>query len=219
VPVARKILPNAYSVIVLAVVPWCLSCSGSFGGPSAGRYSMATDPASRYAFRYVRDRQTGLWVHRECEARVSANRRLPDPISDPETGDRLHSQRFEPETVGSGDLVPAEFTLVDGWRVWRFRHLPSEADLEGRSAWGVQVEWPKRGGPSDWEPMETFTFPAIAPMVPDVWSAWTTAASQRAGAFGWWEEVHGSPPEPSVPIPYPFELRCRLLLKDHLYVD
>jgi hypothetical protein len=95
VPVARKVVPNAHGAIVLALV----ACSGCFGSPSAGRYSMATDPASRYAFRYVRDRQTGLWVHRECEARVSAKRKLPDPISDSETGDRLHSQRVRRLTV------------------------------------------------------------------------------------------------------------------------
>lgn len=189
------------------------------GGGNGGRYTMATDPASRYAFRHVRDRQTGLWVHRECEVRVSAKRKLPDPISDDETGDHLHSQRFDSESVGTGDLVPAQFELHDGWRVWRFRHLPNEDDLRGRTGLGIQVEWPKRGAPSDWEPMELFAYPTIATMAPEEWSTWSTAASQREGAFGWWAEVHGKPPEPGVPIALPFEMRCRLLLKDHLYVD
>jgi hypothetical protein len=166
-----------------------LAFVGCIGGTSAGRYTMATDPGARYGFRYVRDRESGLWVHRECEVRVSAQRKLPDPISDAEGGDRLHSQRFDGN------------------------------DLQGRSAFGVQVEHPKPGEPSDWEPMELFAFPPMATMVPDAWSEWTLAANQRAGAFGWWEEVHGSAPEPPVPIEFPFELRCRLLLKDHLYVD
>jgi hypothetical protein len=48
--VARKVLPNAYSVILLALVPWCVGCSGSFNGPSAGRYAMATDPARATRF-------------------------------------------------------------------------------------------------------------------------------------------------------------------------
>jgi hypothetical protein len=194
-----------------------LGCIG--GGSSAGRYTMATDPGSRYGFRYVRDSESGLWVHRECEVRVSEKRKLPDPISDDESGDRLHSQRFEPETVESGGLVPQQFEVHDGWRVWRFRHLPSEADLRDRGAFGIQVEHPNPGAPSDWEPMELFAFPSMRTMVPDVWSEWASAASQRAGAFGWWEEVHGTPPEPAAPIELPFELRCRLLLKDHLYVD
>ncbi len=181
-----------------------LALVGCASGTTAGRYAMATDPASRYGFRHVRDRESGLWVHRECEA--------PD-------GDRLHSQRFAPETVASGHLVPTAFELQDGHRVWRFRDLPDDDDLTGRTALGIQVEWPKPGGPSDWEPMELFAYPPMATMVPDGWSTWTSAASQRAGAFGWWEEVHGSPPEPAGPLQVPFELRCRLLLKDHLYVD
>jgi hypothetical protein len=196
-----------------------LSLVGCFGGGGAGRYTMATDPGSRYSFRYARDRESRLWVHRECEARVSATRKLPEPISDDEGGDRLHSQRFEPETVETGGLVPAAFELRDGWRVWRFRHLPSEADLEGKGAFGIQVEWPKPGEPSEHEPMELFPFPPMATMAPDAWSEWTSSASRRTGAFAWWEEVHGSPPEPPAPIEHPFELRCRLLLKDHLYVD
>jgi hypothetical protein len=108
---------------------------------------------------------------------------LPDPISDDATGDHLHSQHFESESVGTGGLVPTDFQVVDGWRVWRFRHLPGEDDLRGRTALGIQVEWPKRGAPSNWEPMELFAYPPMAPMVPDEWSAWATAASQRAGAF------------------------------------
>ena len=201
------------------MVALVVGLAGCLGGASAGRYGMATDPASRYAFRHVRDRESGLWVHRECEVRVSAHRTLPDPISDAEHGDLLHSQRFEPETVESGGLVPTDVELHDGWRVWRFRHLPSEADLRGRSALGVQVEWPRPGEPSRYDPMDLFPFPSMATMAPEAWSEWTSAASQRHGAFGWWEEVHGKPAEPVGPIAFPFELRCRLLLKDHLYVD
>jgi hypothetical protein len=194
-----------------------LAMAGCVGNVTAGRYTMATDPGSRYSFRYVQDTRTRLWVHRECEARVSTERKLPDSTTD--DGDRLHSQHFEPESVSSGNLVPNEFETHDGWRVWRFRHLPSEADLTGRSAWGVQVEWPKPGGPSDWEPMEMFAYPPMATMAPDEWSAWKTAAATREGGFGWWNEVHGAPAEPQAPVEHPFELRCRLLLKDHLYVD
>jgi hypothetical protein len=206
------VAPRAFLCVVV-VLTACVD------GTGAGPYAMATDPGSRYGFRYVRDRGSGLWVHRECEARVSTKRPLPDPLSDDEQGDRLHSQRFEPETVETGGLVPTDLEVRDGWRVWRFRHLPSEADLRGRSAFGIQIEHPRPGEPSEWEPMELFAFPPMATMVPDVWSDWTSAPSQRAGAFGWWEEVHGSAPEPPQPIAFPFELRCRLLLKDHLYVD
>jgi hypothetical protein len=192
---------------------------GCLGGVSNGRYTVATDPGSRYAFRYVRDRPSGLWVHRECETRVSARRTLPDPITTAQDGDLLHTQRFTPESVESGGVEPARFEVIDGARVWRFRDLPGEDDLFARTAFGIQVEWPQPGGPSDWEPMELFAYPPMAAMAPDVWSTWGTAASQRAGAFGWWEEVHGAPPDPPAPIAFPFEMRCRLLLKDHLYVD
>jgi hypothetical protein len=122
------VAPRAFLCVVV-VLTACVD------GTGAGPYAMATDPGSRYGFRYVRDPGSGLWVHRECEARVSTKR------------------------------------------------------------------------------------PPMATMVPDVWSDWTSAPRQRAGAFGWWEEVHGSTPEPPQPLAFPFEVRCRLLLKDHLYVD
>jgi hypothetical protein len=186
---------------------------------TSGRYRVRVDPASRYSFRYVQDRSSGLWVHRECEVRVSTRRRLPDPLSDPEHGDMLHSSRFEPGSTGTGNLSPTRFVVEDGYRVWRFQELLGENDFTGQASFGIQVEWPVDGGPSRHEPMELFSLPPPGDTPPDQWSSWRTADRSRSDAFGWWEEVQGAPPEATPEIPFPFELRYRLLLKDHLYVD
>ncbi len=189
------------------------------GCGSSGRYRLATDPYSRYAFKYVQDRESGLWVHRECEVRVSARRKLPEPITDDAHGDQLHSSKFTPESVETGGLVPGQFELQDGWRVWRFRDLAHADDLDGKVGLGVQIEWVKPGGPSEWEPMEIFVFPPFGDTPPDTWSAWQPATSRREGGFAFWSEVQGAAPEPIPPGKFPFELRWRLLLKDHVYVD
>jgi hypothetical protein len=40
------------------------------------------------------------------------------------------------------------------------------------------------------------------------------ASSTRTGAFGWWDEAQGAPPEPPQPIAHPFELRCQIVATD-----
>jgi hypothetical protein len=200
----------------LSLLPIASTLACADGG---GRYRLRADPGSRHHFRYVQERESGLWGHRECEVRVSVRRSLPDPISDAEYGDRLHSSRIEPGSVGTGNLSPTKFETVDGYRIWRFQELLTENDFAGRTAFGLQVEWPVPGAPSKVEPLELFALPAPGDAPPDRWSPWQTADRMREGAFGWWEEVHGAPPEAVAAVPFPFELRCRLLLKDYLYVD
>jgi hypothetical protein len=219
---ARNGLPAARShgarrsfVIALLAMLTLAGCADSNGG----RYRVRADPGSRHSFKYVQDRTSGLWVHRECEVRVSTKRRLPDPISPDEHGDLLHSSRFTPQSVGTGNLVPEQFVVRDGYRVWNFRELLTEDDYAGETRFGVQVEWPVDGGPSKHEPLELFALPPPGNTPPDQWSAWRTADSTRTDAFGWWEEVHNAPPEATSEIQYPFELRFRLLLKDHVYVE
>ena len=158
-------------------------------------------------------------MQRECEVRVPERRRLPEPLSDAAHGDRLHSTQFRPGSAGTGNLSPLKFERHDGYRVWRFRELTAEADLQGRYAFGIQVDWPKPGAATESDPMEIFVFPPLGDTLPDVWSAWQTASAQRTGAFGWWDEVHEHPPESPAPIEFPFELRWRLLLSDHLYIE
>lgn len=201
----------AFALLVLTSLTACADTSG--------RYRVRADPGSRYSFRYVQDRDTGLWVHRECEVRVSTKRKLPDPISPPEHGDLLHSSRFEPGAVGTGNLVPEQFVIRDGYRVWSFRELLTEDDFNGETSFGIQVEWPVEGGPTRHEPLELFALPRPGDTPPDEWSRWRTADRSRSDAFGWWGEVHGAPPEGVPVIEYPFELRYRLLLKDHVYVE
>jgi hypothetical protein len=200
---------------MLAAATLAAGCAADSGG----RYRVSVDPASRYSFKYVQDRGSGLWVHRECEVRVSTKRKLPDPISDAEHGDMLHSSRFEPGAVGTGNLSPTKFVVEDGYRVWRFQELLTEDDYAGKTSFGVQVEWPVEGEPTRHEPLELFALPPPGDTPANQWSQWRTADRSRSDAFGWWEEVHEAPPEQKATIAYPFELRFRLLLKDHLYVD
>ncbi|HXC53005.1 MAG TPA: hypothetical protein VN634_19115 [Candidatus Limnocylindrales bacterium] len=204
---------KAIGIVLLMIVAFT-GCADT-----GGRYRLRVDPASRYNFRYVQDPGSGLWVHRECEVRVSVKRRLPDPISSPEHGDLLHSSRFEPGSVGTGNLSPTKFVIENGYRVWRFQELLGEHDFTGKAAFGIQVEWPVKDGPSREEPLELFALPPPDSIPPDQWSTWRTADHSRLDAFGWWNEVSGAPPEAMPEIPFPFELRFRLLLKDHLYVD
>jgi hypothetical protein len=40
------------------------------------------------------------------------------------------------------------------------------------------------------------------------------ASSTRTGAFGWWDEAQGAPPEPPQPVANPVEMRCQLVATD-----
>lgn len=203
----------------LWIVASLLAAGGCLLGAPRGRYHMVVDPASRYGFAHVQDRTTGLWVVRECEVRVRQDRPLPNPLSDSEHGDQLHSTRFTPETAQTGSMSPTKYSIQDGYRIWRFRDLAEETSLQGHDAFGVQIEWRKPSGPSDWDDMEIFTLPPFGTLPPEVWSEWTQGTIRRDGAFAWWDEVHGNEPSARPDVRYPFELRWRLLLSDHLYID
>lgn len=176
-----------------------------------GRYEMASEGSG---FAYVRDRQTGRWVSRACELRVAAARDLPQPLSDDEHGDKLSVQLFRPVSVESAGLQSIEPEVRDGHRVWRLSEILDESDLAGEVAYGIQVEWPQPGAETRVDPLEIIRLPPPGDTPPEQWSEWMSASDLREGAFGWWDEVHGAPPE-SLPGPqHPFQLRCRLLLND-----
>jgi hypothetical protein len=188
------------------------ACSQPLG--ERGRYRMATDPGSRHGLRYVKDRETGLWVIRQCELRVAAARELPEPLQDDAHGSRLHVSVFKPETVSSGLLLSVDFELRDGYRVWPGADVLDEDDLAGRVAYGIQVSWPQTSGETRHEPLEVISLPPLGDTPPDEWSAFLRADRLREGAFGWWEEAHGSDAPALEPPAHPFELRCRLVLRD-----
>jgi len=203
----RRWLP-AFGALLLA-----FGCSDLAG--ERGRYRMARDPGSRIGLRYVQDRETGKWVNRECELRVSEARPLPDPLQDDEYGSRLSVSIFRPESVESGLLLSTDFQHRDGYRVWPGAVVLHEDDLEGRVAYGIQVAWPAKGQETRHDPLEVIEMPPLKDTPPPgEWSHFTSASHLREGAFGWWEEAHGKDVPKLDPPKYPFELRCRLFLKD-----
>jgi hypothetical protein len=184
------------------------------GKAVSGRYVMATDPGSRYSFKYVRDRVTDLWIYREFELRVDTVRPMPEPWSDDAHGDRLSLQLFRPQTAQTGGLRSGTPAIEDGYRIWRGADVADESDLDGRAAYGVNVSWPREGEETRYDPLEIFSLPPLGDTEPGTWSPWLTAASLREGGFGWWEEVHGKAADPVSAPEHPFEFRWRLVTID-----
>lgn len=184
-----------------------------------GTYRVAVDPASRYSFRYVQERKSGKWVHLHCELEVAAARALPDPLSTPESGDRISFTRFNPGSMGSAGIAPSEFEIRGDERIWLYREVAQQADLEGKAALGVQISWPDDpAGPPRHEASEVFRIPSIAPFEPYVWSPWRGADEVRGGDMPDWERVQGLASASAPPIAHPFALRCRTVLSDGVYI-
>ena len=175
---------------------------------------MASDPGSRHGFRYVQDTETGLWVIRDCELRVAEARALPEPLQDEAHGSKLAVSIFRPESVESGLLLSIDFERRDGYRVWRGAEVLGEDDLAGRVAYGVQVDWPEGGKETRYEPLEVIEPPPLGDAPTGQWSPFLRAGRLREGAFGWWEETYGKDAPGLEPPEYPFEVRCRLVLKE-----
>ena len=192
----------------LAIVVAC-----SAPGPSS-RYVAEHFRTTRTNFVYVRDHVTGNWMNRHCELRAPVARALPDPLVTDEHGSLLSVQLFEPESVQTAGLRSVTFDVRDDFRVWVIDDVLGQADVDGRTSYGVQVEWPEPGGPTRHDPLELFHLPRLGNEPPDTWSPWVVASSTREGAFGWWNEVQGAPPAPPQPIAHPFELRCQVVATD-----
>jgi hypothetical protein len=97
--------------------------------------------------------------------------------------------------------------------VWRGAQVLDEDDLAGRVADGIQVEWPQDGKETRYEPLEVIEMPALGDAPPNEWSPFLRAGRLREGAFGWWEETYGVAAPQVEPPKYPFEVRCRLVLR------
>ncbi len=197
-----------------ALIVACVLCASACAPASSGRYVMASDPGSRYGFKYVRDRTTGNWMHREFEIRVDLQRELPPLLVASEIGNSFTVQLFRSESLGSGGIFSAIPVIEGGYRVWRGADVMDDDDLLGRASYGVGVSFPQPGRESRHDPMEIFSMPPLGQTIPEQWTNWETAASMRAGAFGWWEEVHGAPPEPLPSPAHPFEFRWRLVFAE-----
>jgi len=204
--------------LALAIVMLLAGCGNE--AAARDRFVLKKDPASRYGFKHAQERASGQWVHLHCELRVSLARELPDPISTPDTGDLISFTRYNPGSMGSAGIVPADFVERDGYRVWLYREVAGESDLSGSAGLSVQARWPlQEGGEPRFEPLESFALPGLNTMQPYVWTAWRRADELREGGFAGWEKTQGLESEGSAPAGHPYELRCRPVLTDHLYVD
>ncbi len=179
-----------------------------------GRYAAEHFQTTRTNFVYVRDRVTKNWVNRRCELRVAVARHLPDPLETPESGTRLSVQLLQPGTAQSGGLNSVKFETRDGFRVWSIEDVLHEDDVNGRSSYQVQVAWPREGSETKYDTAEIFHLPMLGDQPPNSWGPWVTADKTREGAFAWWSETSGRPPEPAQRIANPFELRCEIVFTD-----
>jgi len=178
------------------------------------RYVAEHFRTTRTNFVYVRDRVSGHWMNRHCELRVPIVRALPVPLQTDENGSLLSVQLLGPETAQTGGLRSVEFQVREGFRVWTIDDVLGPDDVQGRTSYGVQVAWPRPGETTWHDPLELFHLPRLGDEPPDTWGPWVVASATREGAFGWWSEVQGAPPEPPQPIAHPFELRCQLVATD-----
>jgi hypothetical protein len=200
---------RATAVAWLVCMTWPAACSAQ-----RGRYAAEHFRTTRTNFVYVRDRVTKNWVNRRCELRVPVARALPDPLETPESGTLLSVQLLQPGTAQSGGLNSAKFETRDGFRVWVIEDVLDEPDVDGRSSYQVQVEWPHPGAETKYDTAEIFHLPMLGDQPPNTWGPWVTADKTREGAFAWWSETSGQPPEPAQRIAHPFELRCEIVFTD-----
>src|SRR5262245_38224137 len=196
------------AAIVLSLT-MSIACSAQHG-----RYAAEHFRTTRTNFVFVRDRVTKNWVNRRCELRVPAARELPDPLSTSDSGDLLSLQLLQPGTAESGGLKSIQFATKDGYRVWSIEDVLHEPDVDGRSAYSVQISWPHPGSETKYEPAEIFHLPMLGDQPPNEWGPWVSADKTREGAFAWWSETTGKAPEPTQTLAHPFELRCEVVFTD-----
>lgn len=192
-------------------------CVATFASCSTSRSRYAAEHfrTTRTNFVFVRDRVTKQWVNRRCELRVATERKLPDPLETTESGTLLSVQLMRPGSAQSGGLNSVKFDVREDKRVWVIEDVLHEDDLDGRSSYQVQVQWPHPGAETQYDPAEIFYLPALGDQPPNTWGPWVSANKTRQGALAWWDETTGQPAPPQpIPIPYPFELRCQIVFTD-----
>ena len=73
-------------------------------------------------------------------------------------------------------------------------------------------------GRGSFEPLESFSLPALNTMRPYVWTEWQRADEIRTGGFANWEKTNERESETAMAPEHPYELRCRPVLTEHLYI-
>lgn len=165
---------------------------------------------------WLEDRETGRYPHAHCELRVALARRLPEPLTSPDTGDLLEKTVITATTRESADIVLTDVVVADGWRTWLWRDLPDASRLGGKSRLAIAVRWPKPDGSREREPTEFFALPALDAHPPWHWSPWQRAVQVRQGEHVLFESATATA---ALPLPeHPFELRCRTVLSEELAV-
>lgn len=178
------------------------------------RWVWAEDPGSRQRLKHVQDRLTGDWAWRECELRVAVERRLPEVFLRQGYGMLMSVDRFDRLGTGGTGMDPRQGVLHGPWRRWRFSVPVRQDDLKGQAAHALKLV------DDHVEPHRVtrwfFPHPPLVDDEPDVWGPWQRASHERDGAFGWWQEVQGEARQPAPPPddPHPFELRCRIRLRN-----
>lgn len=226
VPISRMTRRRFHDLVAAALLGAATAPSradppprGLFGrlfGPRP-RWIWAEDPGSRGRLKHVQDRVSGDWGWRECDLRVAAERPMPATFYREDYGMLMSVDRFDSLGTG-GTAMDARQGVVHGpWRRWRFSVPVRQDDLRGRAAHALKLV------DTSVEPFATtrwfFPHPPLVDDEPDVWGPWQHASHARGGAFGWWEEVQGEArqeaPAPGAPDdPHPFELRCRIRLRN-----
>jgi hypothetical protein len=163
-------------------------------------------------------RESGLYVHRQVELRVNANRlATPPPAAVPGAVSELEASNFTPISVGSASFNPAERERDGDFLVWREMTHMSKYAAKGKTSLGATVCWEKEGAVTVKDVFEKFPFPPPDISQLDTWSPWSEAGSLRDGTFAWHAEVNRHAAENTDQPSYPFQMRFKLVLSQRVY--
>ncbi|WLE99214.1 MAG: hypothetical protein QTN59_10320 [Candidatus Electrothrix communis] len=163
-------------------------------------------------------RESGLYVHRQVELRVNADRLVtPPPAAAPGAVSGLEASNFTPISVGSASFNPAERERHGDFLVWREMTHISKYAAKGKTSLGATVCWKKDGAVTVKDVFEKFPFPPPDISQLDTWSPWAEAGSRRDGTFAWHAEVNRHAAENTDQPHYPFQMRFKLVLSQRVY--
>jgi hypothetical protein len=159
-----------------------------------------------------------LYVHREVELRVNADRLKSRPgDAAPGAASELGTSHFFPGGTGSSNFIRSKYERRGKYLVWREVTQLSDYDLKGKTSLGANIRWEKDGAVTVTDALEFFPFPPPDSSQLENWSPWVEAGSRREGVFGWHAEVREHPAETVTKPAYPFQMRFRLVLSRRMY--
>jgi len=161
---------------------------------------------------------SGLYVHRMVELKVNAKRlsSIPDNVEHGAIS-KLSTHHFFALGVSSSYINPSKYEQHGEDLVWREVVHLSKDDFKGKTKLGAHVKWEKEGEATVSDNLEIFKFPQPDINQIDTWSHWIDADSSRSGTFAWHAEVHKHETEKVPAIPYPFQVRFKLILSKHMF--